>query len=126
MSLNVEVKITGSLIDGRLERGITQGLEDGLDEVAQTGVDLVRFRLHGVLRHPTGHYESRVQVERAGADRAVTDGGIVYGPWLEGVSQRNQSTRFKGYATFRRTVGELDRRAGPIVERAIDRRIGSL
>jgi hypothetical protein len=126
MSLNVEVTVTGPLVDGRLERGIAQGLEDGLDEVAQTGVDLVRFRLHGVLQHPTGHYESRVQVERAGSDRAVTDGGIVYGPWLEGVSERNRTTRFKGYATFRRTVGELDRQAGPIVEHAIERRIGSL
>jgi hypothetical protein len=124
LTLTYEAK--GPLFDGRLERAIDKGLQDGLEDVAQRGVDLVRQRLHGVLRHPTGHYESRVQTERAGADLAVTDGGIVYGPWLEGVSERNRTTRFKGYATFRRTTGELDRQAGSIVEQDIERRIGSL
>jgi hypothetical protein len=46
----------GPLFDGRLEREIDKGLQDGLEDVAQRGVDLVRQRLHGVLRHPTGHY----------------------------------------------------------------------
>jgi hypothetical protein len=124
--MDVTFKATGPLFDGRLDRAIATGLEQGLDDVAQRGVDLVRQRLGGVLRHPTGHYESVIQVERAGTDRAVTDSGIVYGPWLEGVSQRNQSTRFKGYATFRRTTQELDRQAGAIAERAIADKIGSL
>jgi hypothetical protein len=123
---DIQFSATGPLFDGRLAHAIATGLEDGLDAIAQRGVDLVRIRLHGVLRHPTGRYESRVQTERAGSDRAVTDGGIVYGPWLEGVSTRNRTTRFKGYATFRRTTAELDRQAGPIAGRAIDQRIGRL
>lgn len=126
MSFAIEVTARGPLFDGRLERGIAQGLEDGLDQVAKDGVNLVRMRLHGVLRHPTGHYESVIQTDRAGASRDITDGGIVYGPWLEGVSERNHTTRFKGYATFRRTTAEVDRRAGGIVERAISDRIGSM
>jgi len=124
MTMTYQAK--GPLFDGRLERAIDQGLQDGLQDVAQQGVNLVRQRLHGVLRHPTGHYESIVQTERAAPDWAVTDGGIVYGPWLEGVSERNRTTVFKGYATFRRTTGELDRQAGGIVEQDIGRRIGSL
>jgi hypothetical protein len=124
--MDVTFEARGPLFDGRLEHAIAVGLEDGLDDVAQRGVNLVRQRLGGVLRHPTGHYESVIQTERAGADRAVTDGGIIYGPWLEGVSERNRTTRFKGYATFRRTTAELDRQAGAIAERAISDRIGSL
>lgn len=126
MSLRLDVDIEGPLFDGRLEHAIAVGVEDALDDIVQRGVDLVRFRLHSVLRAPTGHYESRIQTERAGAERAVTDGGIVYGPWLEGVSERNRTTRFKGYATFRRTTGELDRQAGPIAERVIGDKIGRL
>lgn len=125
-SARIDVTTSGPLFDGRLEQGIARGLDEGLDEVAQHGVDLVRARLHGVLQHPTGRYESRIQVDRALGDRSVTDGGIVYGPWLEGVSQRNRSTRFKGYATFRRTTAELDAQAGPIVDRAISDRIGGM
>lgn len=124
--LNMTYEAKGPLFDGRLERAIDQGLQDGLQDVAQRGVNLVRQRLHGVLQHPTGHYESMVQTERAVPDWAVTDDGIVYGPWLEGTSERNRTTRFKGYATFRRTTAELDRQAGGIVEQDIDRRIGSL
>lgn len=124
--LTMTYKAEGPIFDGRLERAIGQGLQDGLEDVAQRGVNLVRQRLAGVLRHPTGHYESVIQTERAFGDVAVTDGGIVYGPWLEGVSARNRTTRFKGYATFRRTTGELDRQAGGIVEQAIEQRIGSL
>jgi hypothetical protein len=126
MTYSVEVTVKGPLFDGRLERGIAQGLEDGLDQVAKDGVNLVRQRLAGVLRHPTGRYESVIQTDRAGASRVITDGGIVYGPWLEGVSTRNRTTRFAGYATFRRTTAEVDRRAGDIVERAISDRIGSM
>ncbi len=33
----------------------------------------------------------------------VDDGGVIYGPWLEGTSNRNKTTRFKGYAAFRKT-----------------------
>lgn len=126
MGLHLDVEISGPLIDGRVEHAIVVGLDDALDKTGRRGVDLVRFRLHGVLRHPTGHYESLVQSDRAGSDRVITDGHCVYGPWLEGVSQRNQSTRFKGYATFRRTVDELSRQAGPIADRAISDRIGAL
>lgn len=122
----ITFETSGPLFDGRLERAIAQGLRDGLQDVAQHGVNLVRQRLAGVLRHPTGHYESVIQTERSFGDFAVTDGGIVYGPWLEGVSERNRTTRFKGYATFRRTTGELDSQAGELVEHAVERRIGSL
>lgn len=126
MGLDVDVTIQGPLVDGRLQHAIDLGLDDAKRDVAKRGVTLVRARLAGVLRHPTGRYEFQVQAERAVADWAVTDGGIVYGPWLEGVSTRNATTRFKGYHTFRRTTQELDRQAGAIADRAIGDRIGRL
>jgi hypothetical protein len=46
----------------------------------------------------------------------VQDGGVIYGPWLEGVGSRNRTTRFKGYFTFRRTTAQLNVRATPIAE----------
>jgi len=52
----------------------------------------------------TGNYRRNVSAEvRPSLSVVLSDGGVIYGPWLEGVSSRNQSTRFKGYATFRKT-----------------------
>jgi hypothetical protein len=71
------------------------------DALAQEGVRRVKSRLGQVLQKPTGYYESRIQVDRRSTYRGITDGGVIYGGWLEGVSSRNKTTRFKGYHTFR-------------------------
>lgn len=126
MGLDFDFKISGPIADGRMEQAIVVGLAEAEDQIAQQGVNDVRRILHGVLRHPTGRYESRVHTERAGSDRVITDGDIVYGPWLEGVSTRNRTTRFKGYATFRRAAALLNQQAGPIAERVISEKIGRL
>jgi len=61
----------------------------------------------------TGNYRRRVQgnVTSAGAWTVgkIHDSGVVYGPWLEGTSARNQTTRFKGYAQFRKTKDWLEK-----------------
>lgn len=76
---------------------------------------MVQENLHGVIRHPTGYYESQVHAENT----TITDGGVIYGPWLEGVGSRNRTTRFKGYFTFRRTTQSIRAKAGEIAESII-------
>jgi hypothetical protein len=41
---------------------------------------------------------------------------VVYGPWLEGTSERNRSTRFKGYRLWRKTAQRLQDDAPKIAE----------
>lgn len=79
------------------------------DAIAQEGVNRVKARLGQVLQNPTGYYESRIQVDRRSQYRGITDGGVVYGGWLEGVSSRNKTTRFKGYRTFRIVQQQLSK-----------------
>lgn len=124
--ITVTVTVHGRLFTGAAAGEIRRGLDDAVRDVADRGMVEVRRRLGGVLRHPTGRYSSSIRVERAHTDRAITDGGIVYGPWLEGVSRRNQTTRFKGYQTFRRTTGQLQRDAVPIADRHIGRAVSRL
>ena len=91
--------------------------------VADRGLQLVAENLAGSLKEPTGYYQSRVRVTRSPHGSSVNDDGVVYGPWLEGVGERNKSTRFKGYASFRRARQQLDREATrlalPVVERFV-------
>lgn len=121
VSLSTSVKVSGPLFDpGVAERVFDRAAEAGGAEVAQVAVDLVRARLSTVLRHPTGRYSSRVVADLAVPDRpTVTDGGIVYGPWLEGTASRNDRSRFKGYRTFRIVAQELDGKAAELAEPAV-------
>lgn len=116
----------GPILEGR-GPGIVQRHLPGMEQdIAQEGVNLVRARLHSVLRHPTGYYESRIVTDQSVGTTAVTDSGVVYGPWLEGVGSRNDQTRFKGYATFRRTVQDLDAQSERIAERRMPQLIRDL
>lgn len=116
---DLDVQVRGPLFDGRAVAALDDYLDAAEDEVAQRGVNLVKQRLGQVLRNPTGFYESRITTDRQRDDVQVTDRGVVYGPWLEGTSSRNQSTRFKGYRTFRLTTQQLQEQADNIAQQVL-------
>jgi hypothetical protein len=120
--ISVNATRTGPIQDGRFARAARDYSDDLQYAVARHGEDLVRQRLATVLRHPTGYYESRISVDRGRGGYVVSDGGVVYGPWLEGTGSRNSPvTRFPGYATFRRTKAIVDRDANRISRELLDR-----
>lgn len=118
--------MSGPLFDGRAARVTHAMAEEIGDDVADQGVNDVRQIVAGSARRRTGNYERHVRTDRSAGDRTVTDGRIVYGPWLEGISRRNQSTRFKGFMAFRRTAQALQAKAVRIAEPVVRRRIGGL
>lgn len=61
---------------------------------------------------PTGYAARHIVNRDMGSQHLITDSGIVYGAWLEGVGSRNSPvTRFKGYSIFRRTTRDVQNRA---------------
>lgn len=123
---DTEVKVTGPLFDGRAPAIIRQYMHEAVNDVAQDGENMIHQRLGQVLRNPTGYYESRIQTERRMTEAEVNDGGVIYGPWLEGVGSRNATTRFKGYHTFRTIAQRLNARARPIAGRSLSKYVGRL
>ncbi|WP_152644882.1 hypothetical protein [Kitasatospora griseola] len=106
------VHTAGPVFNGTASPLVTRYTQAGVQELADWADGEVHRVLGQVLRHPTGYYESRVTVNRVSGDSiAITDGGVVYGPWLEGISSRNDATRFKGYGTFRRVKERVEKRA---------------
>lgn len=90
--------------------------------------DLAASALQDVMRvlsspHPIGirvrtpYYETRLNVEEGPDLSRVNDDNVIYGPWLEGTSSRNQTTRFKGYSAFRKAFQQLERRIPAVIER---------
>jgi hypothetical protein len=120
--VRVNTGASGPWATGRAARALHDYADDVEYQVAREGERMVHQRLRQVLRHPTGYYESKISVDRAGDGYKVHDGRIVYGPWLEGTGSRNSPvTRFPGYFTFRRTKPLLDRKAPQIARELLAR-----
>ncbi len=110
---------SGPLFDGRASAAALKYAITAREAVAQEAVNRIRARLGDVLVNPTGLYEAAIHAENAADDVMVTDLPVVYGPWLEGAGKRNETTRFKGYHTFRLVSQQLDRDSAAIAARQL-------
>ena len=117
----IEINRSGPIFDGRAMKAAADASKDIEKDVAEVGAMLVRANLNTVLRHQTPHYRLQVEARRDPLGWKVSDGGVIYSAWLEGVGSRNKTTRFKGYFTFRRTTQELKSRANAIANGTLRR-----
>jgi len=113
------VTAKGPIVDGRALKDAERARIAIQNDVAEAAFNEVHDLLAASLKNPTGYYESRVRTNRAKRSNEITDSGVVYGAWLEGTSSRNQTSRFKGYATFRRATQKVEGRSGQIAAAAI-------
>ena len=113
--MSTTIKISGPLYDKRAKRHTKKMTEAAVETVAEATENEILSKLSVSLRNPTGFYESRIQTDRSTRGAEVTDSGVIYGPWLEGVSSRNRTTRFKGYAAFRKSTQLMQPRVRRLV-----------
>lgn len=115
----INVSLSGPLFDD-LEPGIVRDwLEATKREIADMGVKELDAIVMDKTGRGTGHYQSELRTETRGDAIAITD-PVIYGPWLEGVSKRNESTGFKGYHLWRRTRLRLRRTYKDVAQRKLD------
>jgi hypothetical protein len=95
-------------------------------KLAGEGVDRVKKHLRQVLRHPSGYYESRIEVQRRSVYRGIWDNNVPYGGWLEGVDPRNRTTKFKGYYTFMIVKHTLDQDKDRLLQPIMDKFINEM
>jgi len=124
--INVTAKLKGPFFRANIDNWMDVVTDEAKHDVAQEAVDLVHIQLDRVLQNPTGFYKSQVQAEKVGKDWHVNDNDVIYGGWLEGVSERNASTRFKGYHTFRLVLQDIRRVGIDIAQQTFNRFIGRL
>ena len=115
MGMDVDVRRSGPFFTIRESRMdiILRAAEDAVAEVAFEEVHRI---MDASFKNPTGFYESQVVIDRQIDDVVITDQGVVYGPWLEGVGSMNKVTRFKGYAMFRRAAKLAQATAAQVAE----------
>lgn len=120
MDIRVDAGQSGPVFDGRAAAAVDAFVDEAEREIAREGVNIVRAELDRVLKHPTGYYRSQIRTDRAGGDRVVTDGRVVYGPWLAGVGSRNYpKTSFRGYDHWRRATRRIQTLSRTVAERVL-------
>ena len=110
-----DVVISGPLFSGGSSEQVVRAIEDVVREVTELGMQRLTSAFPAGVPVKTGNYRRNVHPTINGASAQIDDSGVIYGPWLEGTSSRNETTRFKGYATFRRTEQWLQDEQVPLV-----------
>lgn len=124
--MSAEMTIRGPVFDGRGPKAMRDFADELGDTLADEGVSTVRSEFAKVVQYPTGRYSRAIHAVSYGSRHEVSDGGMVYGPWLAGVGSRNKKTRFKGYAHWRRSTQRLARRVTPLAQKLMPRLLGRL
>jgi hypothetical protein len=129
MSLDMKVESSGPLFDGRAARDLDDTLDAWKKNLATVGAASLRQDMNATFRVQTPYYRLQVVAAPQSPDWKITDGGVIYGPWLEGIGSRNSPvTRFPGYGLFRKAVQKLGARADaigqPIVAKFVARMNG--
>lgn len=122
----ITVTLRGPIFSGAASQAAADCTRDIGDRVVDYALQAVQQNLDGSIRHPTPYYETQINIRGRSTDtRVVNDRGVIYGPWLEGTGSRNATTRFKGYASFRkahqRTVAAVPGLSGVVIKRYLNR-----
>jgi hypothetical protein len=102
--VDIDVRVnTRFLRRGHAEAAVRRFNRDATQDVAGQLLADWHQRLDQSIRRPTPYYETQLTLQRVSPTVVkVHDRGVVYGPWLEGTSSRNRTTRFRGYSALRR------------------------
>ena len=122
MEIGVKVTKTGPFFTKKgkpMQMALERSIQDAVEMGEQRLDAILRPRPAGVYlsfqqarpgQASTGHYRRSIHGEAKPDRGRIDDSNVVYGPWLEGISSRNRTTRFPGYMTFRKTAQWLDKR----------------
>ncbi len=123
LRVNTHMDTSGPLFDARAARIMSDYVDELEEDAAEWALSDIRQTFHERFMQPTGYYESNVRITNMTGHPMVWDGGFsgpAYGPWLEGVGSRNETTRFKGYHAFRNAAVRLQRRIESMGYRLFD------
>jgi hypothetical protein len=126
MSETIEVDYNGPIFDGRAGMIIDQAARDMEHHLASVGADFVRAELERVLRKETPYYRLQVTSREYPGRTVITDGGVVYGPWLEGTGSRNRTHPLQGLRHVPAHVYRIQSEAVNILRPNVDRLVAEL
>jgi hypothetical protein len=126
LKVRIIVKAQGPLYDGSAPAIVHAWSDQVKRDIAQEGVNRLKSFAMDKSGRATGRYQSEIQTSTLSFNDIRIHDPIVYGPWLEGSSTRNRSTRFKGYHLWRKTAQALEEDAPKIAEKRMPELVARL
>jgi hypothetical protein len=128
IKIDVAADARGIVLEGKGGPIMRKFFDDAKTLVAKSGEDELRQRATSAPKHPKGRFAGAIVTKDFAKGRTVMADypQTLYGPWLEGTSTRNTSTRFKGYRMFKLTRGRLRKQVGPLVQDLFERAVAKL
>ena len=122
-------------VTSMIQNAVEEMTELGEQKLAGPGDHFLQPRPGGVYlsvgaagkgKASTGNYRRSIHKSLGNLIGRIDDSKVVYGPWLEGTGSRNQTTRFKGYSSFRRTAQFMEERKAGIIHKWVTKLVGEL
>ena len=122
--VEADVEGHGPLFTGEADHLLQEWARNTAKALGDEGKDrLARFPMDKTGR-AHGGFQANLNVISDGPVARVPGPmitGVVWAPWLEGTSKRNNSTSFGGYHLFRKTAAELRKRAPEVGQDELDK-----
>lgn len=115
---NINVRLMGPTVQGLAAPILDKALQGAVHEVADYTKFQIMITEESTFQNPTGYYTSQTTLmQMSPYAYSVNDGGVIYGPWLEGIGSRNAPvTRFPGYHIYRKTKNSIAQKSKAIVD----------
>lgn len=125
---SIHVRLVGPTVEGYALPIVDDMLKGAIHEVADYAKFQVMITEEETFQNPTGYYTSKTTLTPLSPySYSLNDGGVIYGPWLEGIGSRNSPvTRFPGYHIYRKTKNSIAQRSKAIVDAWVARTVGKL
>lgn len=106
---------------------VHDAVNEAVREVSQFGAEAVKDQLHPGHGVRSGKFRSSISGQVTQSRQGLVFArDAVKGPWLEGTSRRNLTTRFKGYAMWRKGRERTNREALKIADKIIGQLVRKL
>jgi hypothetical protein len=121
LKVTVEAFASGPIADGTAHDAVIEWIDESKKQVADYAVRQLRAVRMDKTGRGTGRYQSEIRTSVLSYNDLLVNNPVVYGPWLEGTSKRNSSTRFKGYRLWRQAKQATQAQATEITEDLLPR-----
>lgn len=125
LKVTADCRVSGPLADGSADKAAQEWAQNTTQAIADRGVELLGAFPMDKSGRSTGEFRSNLKTVRVSPTLVRIPGpqqrGVVWAPWLEGVSKRNESNEFKGYGLFRKTRTQLNKEAPQIGQKELDK-----
>ena len=125
---SIHVSLHGPTVEGLALPILDRALQEAIREVAEYAKFQVMVTEEETFQNPTGYYTSQTTLTPLSPTMySLNDGGVIYGPWLEGIGSRNAPvTRFPGYHIYRTTKNSIAQKQKAIVAAWLERTVKKL